>query len=238
LRIDAFWFYPNPSGAFTGASNNGRFDFHQDFGLTAYSTFSGKIDWKFTRKNHLTFGAAPFHRSRQFVVSRTVTFQGQTYTAGLAASGNLDVLALAPGYQYDIVRRPRGHLGIAVQMDLFNVDSALTSVAQVSNGVFHAAQVSHGSILAPIPVAGPDVRLYLLSDSDRLYVTGNVFGMYLFGYGNFISTADTFGVTVTRHLSLRGGYQIAQRLQVNTKTTRVGLNLTQRGAIAGLEFSF
>jgi len=155
LRIDAFWFYPNPSGAFTGASNNGRFDFHQDFGLTAYSTFSGKIDWKFTRKNHLTFGAAPFHRSRQFVVSRTVTFQGQTYTAGLAASGNLDVLALAPGYQYDIVRRPRGHLGIAVQMDLFNVDSALTSVAQVSNGVFHAAQVSHGSILAPIPVADP-----------------------------------------------------------------------------------
>jgi hypothetical protein len=46
------------------------------------------------------------------------------------------------------------------------------------------------------------------------------------------------GVTVTKHLSVRGGYQLGTRLTVNTKTTRVGLYLTLKGAIAGLELSF
>ena len=238
LRIDAFWFYANPSGSFTGSAGNGRFDFHQDFGLTAYSTFTGKIDWKFTRKNHLMFSAIPFTRSRQFVLSRTVTFEGQTFDAGLAASGSLYVLGLAPGYQYDIIRRGRGHLGIVAQLDLFDVNGTLSSAAQVSNGVLRVAQTSNGSLRAPIPVAGPDVRYYLLSDSDRLYVTGNVLGMYLFGYGNFISTTGSFGVSLTNHLGLRAGYQLASRLDVNTKSSRVGLSLTQQGAVAGVEFSF
>lgn len=238
LRIDAFWFYANPSGSIEGAGHNGFVDFQKDFGLTSYSTFSGKLDWKFTRKNHLFFAATPFNRSRTFVFNRTVIFQGQTYNAGLVASAGLDVLALAPGYQYDFIRRKRGHLGVIVQLDLFDVTATVASAAQVSNGVQRVAVSSSGSLRAPIPVAGPDVRFYLLPNSSRLFVTGNVLGMYLFGYGNFASTFDTFGVTLTKHLSARAGYQLGSRLQVNTKTDRFGLSLTQKGAIAGLEFSF
>ncbi|HUO61633.1 MAG TPA: hypothetical protein VMU24_13260 [Candidatus Acidoferrales bacterium] len=220
------------------AGHNGIINFQHDFGLSTYSTFTGKIDWKFTRKNHLFFAATPFYRSRQFVVSRTIMFRGQTYTAGTAASGELDVLALAPGYQYDIMRRKRGHLGIVAQLDLFDVTGTIRSGALVSNGVFQAAKVSKGSLRAPIPVAGPDVRLYLLPNSSRLFVTGNVLGMYLFGYGNFISTVETVGLTLMKHLSLRGGYQLGSRLQVNTGRSRTGLSLTQKGAIAGIEASF
>jgi hypothetical protein len=238
LRVDGFWFYTQPSGNITSAGHNGQVDFNRDFGLGSYSTFSGEVDWKFTRKNHLFFAATPFDRTRQFVLNRTVVFRGQTFDVGLAASGELYVLGLAPGYQYDILRRKRGHLGIRVQLDLFDVTGTLKSVAQVSNGVFHAAQSSSGSLRAPIPVAGPDVRLYLLPNSSRLFVTGNVLGMYLFGYGNFISTFDTAGLTLTKHLSVRGGYQLGSRLQVNTSSSRIGLSLTQKGPVAGLEVSF
>jgi hypothetical protein len=238
LKFDGFWFYTQPTGSFEGAGHRGFVDFHSDFGLSNYSTFSGKIDWKFTRKNHLFFAATPFNRTRQFVINRTITYQGQTYDVGLSASGTLNVLALAPGYQYDFIRRKRGHLAAVVQLDLFDVTGTLTSQAQVTNGVLHASQTSRGSLRAPIPVAGPDVRLYLLPNSNRIFVTGNVLGMYLFGYGNFISTLDTAGVTLAKHLSVRGGYQLGSRLQVNTKTTRVGLSLTQKGPIAGIEVSF
>ncbi len=238
LRISAFWFNAHPTGSFEAAGHRGFVDFQKDFGLSSYSTFSGKLDWRITRKNHLLFGATPFSRTRQVVLSRTVSFQGQTFPAGVVATGDFNVLALAPGYERDIIRRKRGHLGVLVQLDLFDVTGKLNAAAQISNGIPILATSSTASLRAPIPVAGPDVRLYLLPHSSRLFVTGNVLGMYFFGYGNFVSTFDTAGLTLTKHLSVRAGYQLASRLNVNTKTSRVGLSLTQKGATAGVEVSF
>ena len=91
---------------------------------------------------------------------------------------------------------------------------------------------------APIPVAGPNVRFYLLPSSSRLYVTGQLLGMYFFGYGNFLSSQGTIGLKLTKNIALRGGYQLGSRLNVNTKSQRLGLSLTQKGALAGLELSF
>lgn len=239
LRIDAFWFYAKPSGSFESAGHTGYVDFQRDDGFSYYSTFSGKVDWKFTRKNHLYFAATPFDQTRQFVTNRTIVFQGQTFNVGVATTGQLRANAYAPGYQYDIIRRKRGHLGLAVQVNLFDTKGTLNAATQVgSNGVVQRAAFASGSLLAPIPVAGPDVRLYLTPNSSRVFVTGNLLGMYFFGYGNFYSTFDTLGLALTKHLSVRAGYEVGSRLNVNTKATRIGLSLTQQGPVVGAEFSF
>lgn len=93
--------------------------------------------------------------------------------------------------------------------------------------------------MAPIPVAGPDFRFYL-TNSPRLFVEGRVNGMYFFGYGNFVSTADGIGFAISKHLSLDAGYQLGSRLVVKNSPSnnRVGLRLTQSGAIVGIEASF
>jgi hypothetical protein len=238
LRIDGFWFYSQPSGSFQTEGRGGSYDFQADVGFNSYSTFTGGIDWKFTRKNHLFFKISPFNQSKDFVTNRTIVFRGQTFPVGLSASAHLRSHVYAPGYRYDIIRRKRGHLGIVVQFNLFDVKGTLSAAAQVNNGVPRAAQASSSQLLAPIPVAGPDVRFYPLPNSNRLFVTGNLLGMYFFGYGNFVSTFDTLGVTLTKHLNLRAGYSLGTRLEVKTKTDRVGLNLTQKGPVVGLEFSF
>ena len=64
--------------------------------------------------------------------------------------------------------------------------------------------------------------------------------MYFGAYGNFVSTADTIGWTLTKHLSINAGYQLGSRLVVtnNSSSDRIGLRLTQKGALAGAEFSF
>jgi hypothetical protein len=63
--------------------------------------------------------------------------------------------------------------------------------------------------------------------------------MYLFGYGNFVSTADDLGFAINKHLSVNAGYQLGSRLVVNNKKSdRIGIHLTQKGAIVGLEASF
>jgi hypothetical protein len=77
-----------------------------------------------------------------------------------------------------------------------------------------------------------------LTNSPRLFIEGNVYGMYFFGYGNFVSTADAIGLTVNKHISVNAGYQLGSRLEVTGTANRLALNLTQKGAIAGMEFSF
>jgi hypothetical protein len=174
------------------------------------------------------------------VLQRTITYEGQTFNAGLTTHSQLSAPTIAPGYQYDIIRRKRGHLGLALQMNLINASATISSAAQVTgNGTHYDAISASASLLAPIPVAGPDFRLYL-TNSPRLFVEGNLFGMYLFGYGNFISTAGDVGLSLTKHLSVNAGYQLGSRLIVtnNSASDRIGINLRQQGAIAGLQLSF
>jgi hypothetical protein len=134
-------------------------DLNTDLGFNSYSTFTGKFDWKFTHKNHFYLAGSNYNHSKQQVLERTIVFQGQTFNAGASVDAELNVPEIAPGYQYDIIRRKRGHLGVGVQIDLFNASASISAAAQVTGeGVHQAATVAKASLLAPIPVAGPDFR--------------------------------------------------------------------------------
>jgi hypothetical protein len=240
LRIDTAFYYSDLTGNIHGASDTGSIDLTKDLGFSSYPTFSGKVDWKFTRKNHFYVSIIPLNTSHQTVLGRTFTFRGQTFTAGLTASSSLNTLAVAPGYQYDFIRRKRGHLGLGLQFDLFDTKATINAAAQTTgDGVHHGAVSASGSLLAPIPVAGPDFRFYL-TDSPRFFVQGNVLGMYLFGYGNFVSTVDSVGVNLSKHFAVIAGYQLGSHLVVNNNGSndRIGLRLIQKGAIVGLQTSF
>jgi hypothetical protein len=238
IRFDGFWFYAHPTGNFKGANNSGTFDLNKDVGFQTYSTFRGKLDWKFTRKNHLFFEVTPFNQTKTFTAMRTIVFRGETYTVGAIVSANLTSDVYVPGYQYDIFRRRQWHLGVRIQSNLINVQGSLTAAAQLVNGVPHSAVFSSSKLLVPLPTGGLDTRVYLIPNSRRLFVTGNGVGMYFFGYGNYWSAAGTVGLTITKHLSVGGGYQVGSDLKITTKTDRTGIRLTQKGALAGLEFSF
>lgn len=239
IRVTGLWFYSNPTGHFQGENESGTIDLQTDVGFESYSTVAGKVDWKFTRKNHLYFVASAFDQTRSVTLNRTLVYQGQTFDVGLVTKSNLSANLFAPGYQYDITQRKREHIGIAVQINLFPVSASLSAAAQVtSDGVSHTAVSGRGSLLAPIPVAGPEFRFYL-TNSPRLFVEGDLYGMYLFGYGNFLSSTGNLGFTLNRHLSIVGGYQLGTRLTVKDKSSeRIGINLTQKGPIAGIKVSF
>src|SRR5215475_11234376 len=57
IRFSGFWFYSQPFGTFHGTGSQGRLDLQADAKFNSYSTGAGKIEWKFTRKNHLFIGA-------------------------------------------------------------------------------------------------------------------------------------------------------------------------------------
>jgi len=238
VRITTFWLYASPTVSLEAAGHDGLVDFNRDFGFEEYSTFVGKFDWRFTRKNHLYFVAIPYIQSATTTLNRTIVFRGQTFNVGAVTKGELTSIMYAPGYQYDIIRRKRGHLGIAVQLNLFDSTGKLTAAAQVTGGGVQQGAISaSSSLLAPIPVAGPEFRLYL-TNSPRLFVEGNIYGMYLFGYGNYYSTFGDLGFSITKHLTVNAGYTLGSRLKVKGTSSRVGLSLQQQGPIVGAQFSF
>jgi hypothetical protein len=238
LKIDAAWFYSNPTGTVKAQSDSEPIDFHRDLDFGSYSTFAGKIDWKFTHKNHFYVVIIPLWSSKSTTLGRDIVWDGNPIHVGAVVQSELHSVEVAPGYQYDIIRRRRGHLGLAVQIDLFNSTAKIAAAAQVTgDGTQQAAVSASKSLLAPLPVAGPEFRLYL-TNSPRLYVEGNVYGMYFFGYGNFISSAGDIGYTVSKHVSVNAGYTLGSRMDVKGTSSRIGLDLTQKGPVVGLEFSF
>jgi len=59
--------------------------------------------------------------------------------------------------------------------------------------------------------------------------------MYFFGYGNFISTSGFLGYQIGHHFSVRGGYLLGSRADIHGSSSRLGIRLTQQGAVVGLE---
>ncbi len=57
-------------------------------------------------------------------------------------------------------------------------------------------------------------------------------------YGDFVSIAGDIGVTLTGHITANAGYTLGTRLNVTGTPKRIGLDLTQKGTLVLLQFSF
>ena len=234
LRIDGQFWYANPTATVSGSSAQVPISFDKTFGFTDYSTFNANVDWHFKRKHHLFLAVSPNQTTRTAVLQQTITFKDKTFLAGSSATGELRNFAFAPGYRYDIIHRPSGHLGVLIQINLLDIKATITgTVLQADHATVASAS---GSIFVPLPVGGFDVRYYFLN--KRLFVDGNVKGMYFFGYGNFVSTAGKVGFNFGRHVSAVGGYQLGSHLAIHGTSSRLDVRQTQKGPTAGLEFNF
>ena len=234
-RVQGFWWFSQPTGSFRASSDQVSFDLNKDFHFGNYSTFTGKIDYHFKRKHHLLFTVSPVTSSRTATLNRDITFRGVTYHAGASVAADLKSFAFAPGYQYDIIRRDHGYLALLVSINLLDTKGTLTGTGTV-NGV-SATRSASGSVFAPLPVLGPKFRWYPLHDSNRLSLEGNLQGMYFFGYGDFLSAQGTAGLAASGHFTFRAGYQMGTRLSIHGSSSQVGLRLTQKGPVAGIEAS-
>jgi hypothetical protein len=70
--------------------------------------------------------------SRRVTLNRTIEFQGVTYEVGTKARADIKSLAFAPGYQYDIIRRNRMSVSIAIQVYLQKTSADLSGTATVN----------------------------------------------------------------------------------------------------------
>lgn len=235
-RVDTNWWFSSPTGFFKGAGETDKVDMSRDLGFGSYSTFSGKIDWHITRRQHILMGVSPVVTNRTTTLKRTIEYQGVTYDLGVQVKSHIQSLSFSPGYQFDFIRRNGSYLGLATQLYLLNTEGKITGTGIVSGQ--SAERTSSGSVFAPLPVIGLQSRWYPSRESSRFSIDGFWQGMYFFGYGDFMAAGGTAGVSVARHLDIRGGYLMATRLSIHGGSDQIGIRLTQKGPVAGLEFTW
>lgn len=235
-QVDASWWFSNPTGSIHGTDNSGSFDLSRDFGFGSYSTFSGTADWHFKRRHHLLLRITPVRSERTVTLANQIEFQGVTYNVGAQVSAEITTFSLAPGYEYDFIRRGHGYLGGAVQLALINTKGSLSGIGTV-NGE-SASRTASGSVFAPLPIIGPVGRWYPMHDSDRFSLGGYVQGMYFFGYGDFISARALASVKLHSHWDFIAGYELGTDLSIHGNANRIGVRLTQKGPIAGIQASW
>jgi hypothetical protein len=178
---------------------------------------------------------SPVVSSRTTTLNRTIEFQGVTYDVGATVAADIKSLAFAPGYQYDIIRRNRIVVSVATQVYLLHTSADLSGTATV-NGHSETSTAS-GSVFAPLPILGPRIRWYPLH-SGRLAVDGLFQGLSFFGNGYFMTAKGTADIALSRPWRLNMGYQMGTRLKINDDNHRIGIKLTQKGPIVGLEGSW
>jgi hypothetical protein len=224
-----------PAGYFNGASGNGYFDLQKDFGFGNYATFSGRLDWRFKRKHHLTFGVNPVLSSQTTTLTRTIDWQGQTYDIGARVNADIKSLFFSVGYHYDFFRKKQGWLGVVANLNMADTEATLKATGSVSGAGTVRAQ-SSGSLFAPLPAIGPDFRWYPIPDNGRFYLEGAFTGMSFFGYGNFISGNAVAGFPFAKHWDARAGYLWGSRLKINSSNSNISLRLEQKGPLFGVEY--
>src|SRR5260370_9690573 len=129
IRFDTGWFYSYPSGTIRAQGDTYPVDLTKDLSFNSYSTFAGKVDWKFTHKNHFYVVIVPLWTSRTATLSRDIVWAGNPIHAGAVVQSELNAFEFAPGYQYGIIRRRHGHLALSFQSDLFHTYTELASPA-------------------------------------------------------------------------------------------------------------
>jgi hypothetical protein len=80
IRFDADWFYSKPMGHIRAQGDSVPVDFHTDLNFGSYSTFAGKVDWKFTHKNHFYVVIIPLWTFKTATLSRDIVWNENPFT--------------------------------------------------------------------------------------------------------------------------------------------------------------
>ena len=177
-----------------------RIDLRSDLGLMNESVPEFQLVWRPGLRHKFRFQYLPIHFDSAATLRRDFSFSGVTFPARLPASISLDWSTYRFGYEYGLLVKRRGSVGVIAEVKHTVVRAELRApfVDEVSRQAM------------PIPVVGGIVRVY---PAARLSLTGEV---TFFGvpdrsdghYGGHVADVDVSAVwNVTRHLGAQAGFR-------------------------------
>jgi hypothetical protein len=180
-------------------------DFKSDLGLVDQKMPAFHAQFKAGR-NKLRFQFVPIGYTQSAALRRDIIFNGQRYRAGLTVNSTVDWKAYRFGYEFDIVKRSRGFLGVIAEVKYTDVGATLTAL--VPGTAITINEFDHAR--APIPAIGGVGRVYIVPNFS---VTADITGFTLPGNTIKDATGHFFDLDISgtfnfnNNVGIRGGYR-------------------------------
>jgi hypothetical protein len=189
--------------------------------------FFGKLVVKPGRRHRIVVEGSPYSFTGLNNLARTITFNGRTYSVQQTVASKADLNYFFAGYQFDLLSRDRGHLGL-------EAGGAYLDATGTISGITTAATATRNERFG-LPLAGAEFRWFLIPGSRLLNINGEAKGMSFAGYGNFFQGAFHVGVG-TRRFAVQAGYQyLSADLHTNHGVNPPGIAPVFRGPIFSVQ---
>ena len=205
-----------------------RIDFKRDLGLTDQSFPEIQVVLHPGRRHKFRLQYIPIRFDSTGTPARDLVFNGRLYRAGLPIASRLDWKTYRVGYEYDVIARPRGFVGIIAEVKHTIVDARLQNAGADEN----SRQAMPVPALGGITRFYPHPRLSLTGEATYFAVPDRPDGHY----GGSILDIDAYATwNVSRRVAAQAGFRdidIHHLGEWNTAT------FTLKGAHAGLVVRF
>ena len=195
----------NPSPAIGGSSEQfGTFgdeiDFGSDLGMVRRTHNELRVTFKPARRHKFRLHWLPMRYQQSTVLRRQLVFQGVAYDVGLPVDSSIRWNVWRFGYEFDVIARDRGFLGVILEAQYTDIRAELESA-----NAYEAVRAQ-----APIPAIGAIGRLYIsrltpiTMELTAFRLPNSAIEDYTASYLNF----DVYGtVNLTSMLGITGGYR-------------------------------
>jgi hypothetical protein len=172
-------------------------DFVEEFGIEdkSFPEFRATLG----RDHKLRASFVTFDYDAETIISRTITFQGRTFTIGVPATADIKWKVYKFGYEWDFVSRERGFVGVIADLKYTKVEASIDSPVLTS--------AATTDVTAPVPGIGVISRGYL---GPAVSVTGELTGLSLSRDQDEVKfwDFDLYGtVSAGRNFAVQGGYR-------------------------------
>lgn len=174
-------------------------DFVNDLGFKDTRFPDLRVVLRAAKKHKFRVQYTPVSYSGESVIDRNIVFNGILYPVNMPVNSTFDWKVWRFGYEYDIIYRDRGYLGILLEARYTQMDATLKSQA---NDEFARAK-------APLPALGVVARVYPLRN---LSITGEISGFRLpdidEDYEANYADIDVYATfNVVHNLGVQGGWR-------------------------------
>lgn len=204
VEIGGYFWNPTPDIAITSESLGivgSRIDFVTDLGIEKSRFKQTKVVLRVSKKHKFRFEYTPIrYQSVNGTLHADLIFNGIRYPVALPVTTDFQWNAYRFGYEWDMIYRDRGFLGVVLEAKYTDVQATLSNVLDT--------EFTHAR--APIPAIGAIGRVYV---APNISITGeftgfklpdNINDKYRAKYYDF----DLYGtVNFTDHIGAQLGYR-------------------------------
>jgi len=161
IELGAMYWKPSPQVVISSGGGGTPIDFVSQFSIEDKRFREFRVVLKAAPKHKLRYSTVPIKYSGSATLNQSITFQGQTFTAGVPAAAELEWTLMRFGYELDSIATSMGFAGLFVDVKYNKMNAQLSADPPAGTQTFERNVV--------VPTLGGIGRAYL---SQFISVTG------------------------------------------------------------------